>query len=116
MLIRILELEQEFKINNRLTKNDIELWDCSGDYSKYQQCLPAILDNASGIVFVINNNNNNKQLDNINLWYTSLVDNINIKDEQCLLITHYNPKIINNDNKTNNNNNKLCKLDYYFNY
>ncbi len=30
-LSRILELEQDFKINNRNVKGEIELWDCSGD-------------------------------------------------------------------------------------
>ena len=31
LISRILEMEQEFRINNRHEKSEIELWDCSGD-------------------------------------------------------------------------------------
>jgi hypothetical protein len=33
---RILEMEQDMRINNRLEKSEIELWDCSGDL-KYKK-------------------------------------------------------------------------------
>ena len=38
LFFRILELEQDFKINNRNVKGEIELWDCSGD-TKYANII-----------------------------------------------------------------------------
>ena len=31
---RILEIEQDIKVNNRVEKIEVEIWDCSGD-NKY---------------------------------------------------------------------------------
>lgn len=83
---RVLEMEQEMKISNRLERVDIELWDCSGD-SKYESCWSAFSHNANGIVFVYNPNEEGHARE-LNQWYTHFVQNAGMRDEVCLVLSN----------------------------
>mmetsp|Transcript_34975 Transcript_34975/g.69443 ORF Transcript_34975/g.69443 Transcript_34975/m.69443 type:complete len:195 (+) Transcript_34975:90-674(+) len=48
--VRILDCEVEVR-SQRLA---VELWDCSGDYQKFQKCWPAMKKDALGVVLVYN--------------------------------------------------------------
>lgn len=83
---RILEMEQDLKINNRTEKTEIEIWDCSGDL-KYESCWPALADDSNGIIFVLNPNESTHAKE-LNQWYTFFVKDSGMRDEVCLVISN----------------------------
>lgn len=64
----------------------VELWDCSGD-QRYENCWPAIMKDADGVIIVYNPENAGHQTD-VNLWYDYFVKEANISDRACMVFAH----------------------------
>ncbi|ESO01048.1 hypothetical protein HELRODRAFT_82307, partial [Helobdella robusta] len=63
---RILEFEvPNLQVDDKVTKVDVELWDCSGD-TKYSSCWPAMANNCQGILLVYDYSNVNPN--ELNYW------------------------------------------------
>jgi len=104
IFLRILEMEQDFKINNRLEKAEIELWDCSGDL-KYDSSWPALSDGSNGVVFVLNPNEPSHAKE-LNQWFTHFVKDAGLREEVCLVISN---RFTTDDGTTGKGETKLCK-------
>jgi Rab-like protein 5 len=97
-------MEQDFKINNRIEKSEIELWDCSGDL-KYDNCWPALSDDSNGVVFVLNPNEAHHAKE-LNQWYTFFVKDAGLREEVCLVISN---RFTTEDGSGGKSDAKLCK-------
>ena len=64
---RILEFEQVAASGRKNMKMSVQLWDCSGD-RQYENCWPAILRDAVGVVLVYDPTIKEQEKD-IELWY-----------------------------------------------
>lgn len=67
---------------------DCEIWDVSGD-SSYENCWPAIIQHADGVVLVYNPDKDGHAED-IGAWYDFFVErNEDIDAGQCLVLAHH---------------------------
>merc|ERR1719198_2493567 len=64
----------------------VELWDCSGD-QRYENCWPAIMRDADGVIILYNPDNAGHQTD-VNLWYDYFVKEADISDRACMVLAH----------------------------
>lgn len=98
-VVRILEFDTNVPINNRNSKADIELWDCSGNH-KFQNTWPALIWELHGLVFVFNpeEEGHGRELD---FFYDQFVKKSDIQDSHCLVLAF--PK------DESSRNVKLCK-------
>ena len=63
------------------TAAQVELWDCSGD-KKYENCWPAILRDAHGVIMVYDPTVKTQEKD-IELWHKAFVHGMNLPDSQA---------------------------------
>lgn len=61
-------------------RHQVELWDCSGD-KKYENCWPAILRDAHGVIMVYDPTVKSQEKD-IELWHKAFVQGMNLPDSQ----------------------------------
>ena len=59
----------------------VEIWDCSGD-KKYENCWPAILRDAHGVIMVYDPTVKTQEQD-IELWHKAFVHGLNLPDSQA---------------------------------
>ena len=59
----------------------VEIWDCSGD-KKYENCWPAILRDAHGVIMVYDPTVKTQEKD-IELWHKAFVHGLNLPDSQA---------------------------------
>ena len=59
----------------------VEIWDCSGD-KKYENCWPAILRDAHGVIMVYDPTVKTQEKD-IELWHKAFVHGMNLPDSQA---------------------------------
>lgn len=83
---RILEFEQVAASGRKNMKMSVQLWDCSGD-RQYENCWPAILRDAVGVVLVYDPTIKEQEKD-IELWYKTYTSRLGLKDSQVLLFAH----------------------------
>ena len=67
-------------------RHQVELWDCSGD-KKYENCWPAILRDAHGVIMVYDPTVKSQEKD-IELWHKAFVQGMNLPDSQIMLFAH----------------------------
>ena len=74
----------------------VELWDCSGDM-QYEQCWPALQEDAKAVVLVFNPENAG-QKGQVGNWYQWFIHQTGLRAEQCLVFAnnresgHDNPR------------------------
>ena len=74
----------------------VELWDCSGDL-QYEQCWPALQEDAKGVIVVFNPENAG-QKGQVGNWFEWFVKQVGLGGEQCLVFAnnresgHDNPR------------------------
>uniref|UniRef100_A0A1I7T0B7 GTP-binding protein n=1 Tax=Caenorhabditis tropicalis TaxID=1561998 RepID=A0A1I7T0B7_9PELO len=66
----------------RLQDSEVHLWDVSGD-RKYEDCWPAIKENAEGVILVANPEEHKGK--DLKLWYTEFVEKENI-NLNCVMV------------------------------
>ncbi|XP_025091464.1 intraflagellar transport protein 22 homolog [Pomacea canaliculata] len=88
--VRILEFEAAGLNLRGRSSVDVELWDCSGD-KKFEACWPAIARDAMGVIFVYNPDQHNHD-DDLDAWYRFLVEQQNIKVQNCMVMAHHRPQ------------------------
>ena len=86
--VRILEFDKtvERSGGRATTQLKVELWDASGD-KKYENCWPAILKGAGGVLMVYDPNVSTQQKD-IELWHRAFVKPLNLRSTQVLCLAH----------------------------
>mmetsp|Transcript_13193 Transcript_13193/g.28084 ORF Transcript_13193/g.28084 Transcript_13193/m.28084 type:complete len:197 (-) Transcript_13193:344-934(-) len=90
--VRILEFEKNVRgAGGRSIQVKAELWDCSGD-KKYENCWPAILRGASGVLLVYDPTIKTQEKD-IEMWHKAFVKPLNLKDEQVALLAHQHESV-----------------------
>ena len=101
-------------MNNRNSKADIELWDCSGN-TKFQNTWPALVWELHGIIFVFDpdNDTHGRELD---FYYEHFVKKAGIQDGNCLALALNRSDVGGSFGKSSA---KLCKnfktrLFFYF--
>ena len=82
-VVRILEFESNINVNNRNSKADIELWDCSGD-RKYSESWSALAYEQHGVIFVFNPSNESHK-DALDYYYDNFVRKSKISDS-CAIV------------------------------
>ena len=84
--VRILESERVIRVDGRQVRQQVELWDCSGD-KKYENCWGAILRDAHGVIMVYDPSVKTQEKE-IELWHKSFVQGMNLPDSQIMLFSH----------------------------
>jgi len=84
--VRILESERVIKVDGRSVRQQVELWDCSGD-KKYENCWVGILRDAHGVIMVYDPTVKTQEKD-IELWHKAFVHGMNLPDGQIMLFSH----------------------------
>nr|CAD7425444.1 unnamed protein product [Timema monikensis] len=85
--VRILEFESPvLNVNNKPSKAEVELWDCSGDH-KFEGCWPALQKDAQGLVFVYNPSAHDHSHE-LELLYNDFVIQTNFSPKNCLVIAY----------------------------
>ncbi|CAG2058548.1 unnamed protein product [Timema podura] len=85
--VRILEFESPvLNVNNKPSKAEVELWDCSGDH-KFEGCWPALQKDAQGLVFVYNPSAHDHSRE-LELLYNYFVIQTNFSPKNCLVIAY----------------------------
>ena len=84
--VRILESERVIRVEGRSVRQQVEIWDCSGD-KKYENCWPAILRDAHGVIMVYDPTVKTHEKD-IELWHKAFVHGLNLPDSQVMLFSH----------------------------
>ncbi|KAJ1520205.1 hypothetical protein ONE63_004416 [Megalurothrips usitatus] len=88
--VRILQFESaNLGTNNQSIKADVELWDCSGDASRFESCWPAFQQGAQGVVLVYdpNTSGHGNELETL---YSYFVQQAGLNSKSCLVLA--NPK------------------------
>ena len=84
--VRILECERVIRVEGRSVRQQVELWDCSGD-KKYENCWVSILRDAHGVIMVYDPAQKTQEKD-IELWHKAFVSGMNLPDSQVMLFSH----------------------------
>ena len=71
----------------RGSKCTVELWDVGGN-TKFQNCWPAIWNEADGIIFVMNPEVRNQEKE-LEFWYKTFAGPSEVADEHCLVFCHH---------------------------
>ncbi|XP_053223894.1 intraflagellar transport protein 22 homolog isoform X1 [Podarcis raffonei] len=88
--VRILEYEMpNFGGNGKGAGCRFELWDCGGD-QKFETCWPALMKDSHGVVIVFNQDSPT-HLKEIEMWHSCFVQQQQLLESQCLLISHHKP-------------------------
>jgi len=82
-VVRILEFESNVNVNNRNSKADIELWDCSGD-RRYADTYPALIWELQGVIFVFNPDNDGHR-DELDFYYDSFIRKSKLSDSNAIV-------------------------------
>ncbi len=102
-VVRVLEFDVNVNVNNRSSKAEVELWDCSGN-SKFQNTWPALVWELHGIIFVFNPEDETHGPD-LDFYYANFVKKSNIQDSNCLVLAFNN-----SDEESKPGNVKLCNF------
>ena len=101
--MRILEFDSSITLsNNRQSKADIELWDCSGD-SKFQTTWPALAWELHGVIFLFNPEDETQAKD-LDFYYEHFVKKPGLQDSNCLVLAFPHE-----DGTAKYGSSKLCK-------
>ena len=82
-MVRILEFDQNITVNNRNSKADIELWDCSGD-RKFSEAWPALAWELTGVIFVFNPDDDSHK-DALDYFYDNFVRKSKLSDSNAIV-------------------------------
>lgn len=89
--MRIVEIEKEapLVVKKQFPGNvTVELWDVSGD-PKYEKCLPIILKNAQGIIFVYNPEETGDMEKTMEYYINQYAKAARILPKQCMAFAHH---------------------------
>eukprot|EP00735_Rhodelphis_limneticus_P001608 TRINITY_DN12255_c0_g1::TRINITY_DN12255_c0_g1_i1::g.12962::m.12962 TRINITY_DN12255_c0_g1::TRINITY_DN12255_c0_g1_i1::g.12962 ORF type:complete len:189 (-),score=-0.47,sp/Q567Y6/IFT22_DANRE/38.17/5e-35,Miro/PF08477.8/3.1e-09,Ras/PF00071.17/2.5e-09,Arf/PF00025.16/3.7e-06,Arf/PF00025.16/1.4e+03,Gtr1_RagA/PF04670.7/1.5e-05,MMR_HSR1/PF01926.18/0.002,IIGP/PF05049.8/0.0031,Dynamin_N/PF00350.18/0.13,SRPRB/PF09439.5/0.19,SRPRB/PF09439.5/2.1e+03,AAA_17/PF13207.1/0.17,PduV-EutP/PF10662.4/0.65,PduV-EutP/PF10 len=88
--VRILEVEKQYRNSRTVT---VELWDCSGD-PKYESCWMALQKDCDAVLLVYTPDNPEHTSDKgeVYRWISKFVTPVNLKESQCLVFAHNNPR------------------------
>lgn len=70
--------------SQKVGKISVELWDISGDHA-YSSCLPAIIKDTDGVLFVFDANG---RTDELEYWHKIFVQELKLKDSCCMVFAH----------------------------
>jgi len=65
-------------------KTNVELWDCSGD-TRYEECWPAIMKDASGVIIVYNPEDVS-QSGEVENWYDWFIKSARLPKDKCVVL------------------------------